>query len=77
MIEQERENLEQMGFPRTKKAGDPNTICVGILQVSLDEFIKRSPHFAGDDELLDFQIKMTVVVGLDDSVNWAGYVLEK
>ena len=63
-----------MGFTRAKESGDPNTVRAGVFQVAFDELIQRPPHLAGDDELLDFQIKVAVIIGLDDSVDWTGYV---
>jgi hypothetical protein len=64
-----------MGFSRAEESGDPDTVRAGVFQVSFDELIQRPPHLAGDDELLDFQVEVAVVIGFDDSVNWAGYVL--
>ncbi len=64
-----------MGFSRAKESGDPNTVRAGVFQVSLDELIERPPDLSGNDELLDFEVEVAVVIGLDDSVDRAGYVL--
>ena len=66
-----------MGFTRAEESGNPDAIRAGVLQIPFDELIECPANLSGHNELLDFQVKVAVVIGLDDSVNWAGDVLEK
>ena len=70
-IEQQRQHLEQVRLARAEEARDPDAIGGGVVQVGIREGTQPFAHLTGDDVLIQLDLQMALVVGLDHTVNRA------
>ena len=72
VIEDQRENFEQVRFARAEKAGNPDTIGRQFGKVAVGENAKSFRHIAGDHIFLQLGLKIARIIGLDDAINMGG-----
>ena len=76
-IQHQREHLQQVRLTRTEEPRDPDAISGGVVQVGIDEGTQALAHLPSDHVLIEFDLQMPLVIGLDHPINRAINRLEE
>ena len=71
IFQQHRHHLQQVRFARTKEAGNPDAICIGVVIVRIKKLLKAFLNFISEYILFYFVTQSLIVVGLDDAFDFA------
>ena len=66
-----------MRLARAKEPRDPHPIGGGVVQVGIDEGTQALAHLPSDHVLIEFDLQMPLVIGLDHPIDWAINRLEE
>ena len=69
------EHLQQVRFAGAEEPGDPHPVAGGVVGVRLQKQLKTFGCLIGENVLVYLRLEMRRVVGLDDALNRALYVL--
>ena len=70
-IQHQRKHLQQVRLTRAKEPRDPHAIGGGVVQVRVGEGTQPLAHLTGDDVLIQFDLQMALIVGLNHPVDRA------
>ena len=76
-IQHQREHLQQVRLTRPEEPRDPDAIGGGVVQVGIDEGTQALAHLPSDHVLIEFDLQMSLVIGLDHPIDWAINRLEE
>ena len=76
-IEHQREHLQQVRLARAEEPRDPHPIGGGVVQVGIDKGTQALAHLPSDHVLIELDLQMPLVIGLDHPIDRAINRLEE